>query len=59
MQLSRLELEMPAPPPQGQAPAKPAKPPAKGQSSRGVKKINANGIVQTGTQTGMKGMPLK
>ena len=40
----------PAPAPQAQA---------KGKSSRGVKKVNPNGIVQTGTQTGVKGMPLK
>ena len=46
--------DMPAPAP---APAPQAQ--AKGKSSRGVKKVNPNGIVQTGTQTGVKGMPLK
>ena len=51
------EMETPAPPPQAQAPAKP--PAQKGKSSRSVKRVNPNGIVQTGTQMGLKGMPLK
>jgi len=48
---------MPAPAPVQQAPAPQA--PAKGKGGRNVKRVNANGIVQKGTQMGGKAIPLK